>query len=62
MHCEAVDAAVLANDDTRVDRDDVATRECAGNGVASFLVESCLIVGWHEYGSVDDEEVGIGGW
>lgn len=62
MHRQAVDGAVLTDDDTGVDRDDVPTGEGFADDAAGCGIEVGLGVGRHEDGSVDDEEIGVGGW
>lgn len=62
MNRQAVDGAVLTDDDTGVDRDDVPAGEGFADDAACLGIKVGLIIGRNEDGSVDDEEIGVGGW
>lgn len=47
---------------TGIDADDVEAGESERDGLAGQCIEVGLVVGGHEYGTVDDDEVGVGGW
>ena len=57
-----MDGAVLADDGAAVDADNIAAREGCGDELQGLCVEVGLAIGRAEHGTVDDEEVGIGGW
>ena len=61
LHGGAVEGAVLADEDAAVDGHDVVAREGFLQLRAGQFVVGGLAVGRHEYGVVDDEEVGVGG-
>ena len=52
---------MLANEDAAIDADDLAVGEGIVQHLGSTLVVVRLIIGRIEHGTIDDEEVGIGG-
>ena len=57
-----MERTMLDNQWTTVDADYLAVGECVGNNCGSLGVEVGLGVGGIEHRSVDDEEIGVGGW
>ena len=57
-----MDGAVLPYDRAAVDGNHLPVGESLANQADGFGVEVWLSVGRTEYGAVEDEEVGIGGW
>lgn len=52
---------MLADDGTTVDANDIATWECLANDAKCLAVKVGLVVGRTKHGSVDNQEVSIGG-
>ena len=61
LHGAAMYAAMLLDDAAAVDGHHLAVGEDGGDALQGSLVVKGLSVGGHEYGTVDDEVVGIGG-
>ena len=57
-----MDGAVLADDGAGVDGQDVVVGEGGGEDAGCLVVFRRLVVGGQDDASVDDEEVGVGGW
>ena len=53
---------MLADDGTTVDANDITTWECLADDAKCLAVKVGLVVGRTEHGSVDNQEVSIGGW
>ena len=54
--------AMLLDDATAVDANDLAFREGLANESQGFCVKVWLGVSGAEYSPIDDEEVGVGSW
>ena len=52
--------SVLADDGLAVDADDFPVWECLSDDAHRLCVEVGLVVGRHQYRSVDDQIVGVG--
>ena len=61
LHGATVQGAVLFDDSPAVDAYDFPVREGFANDVHSLCVKIGLIIGWYQYGTINDQIVGIGG-
>ena len=52
---------MLADDRTAVDAHNLAVRERLANGMKCLCVEVGLSVGRHQYGTIDNQIVSVGG-
>ena len=55
-------ASVLADNSTTVDAHNLPVRKSLTDDSQSLLVEVGLGIGGYQYGTIDDQIVGIGGW
>ena len=53
---------MLSDDDAGIDGDDFSIWECLLEGLAGSFVVVRLVVGGHDDGSVDHQEIGVSGW
>ena len=56
-----MERAMLLDDTSTIDANDLPSRESFANHTHSLSIEVRLIVGWHKYCTINDEEVSIGG-
>ena len=56
-----MEGAVLADDGAAVDAHNLAVGEGLSDGLQGFGVEVGLVVGGNQYGTIDDQIVGVGG-
>jgi hypothetical protein len=61
LHGAAMEGAVLLDDGTTVDADDLAVWVGLANDTQGFGVEVGLGIGGHKDGTIDDQVVGVGG-
>lgn len=60
LHRQAVDGAMLADDGSGIDGDDVAVGKCLADDAKGFRVVFGLTVNGGEDGSVENQKVGVG--
>ena len=61
LHGAAMEGTVLADDSAAVDAHNLAVGEGLSDDSQGFGIEVGLVVGGYEYGTIDDQIVGISG-